>query len=618
MNKSIIFFVFFLVLSIAKAQIGINTATPKTTLDISAKNSNGTTAEGMLIPRLKGYEIRLMDSQMGIDQNSALLYATEADSTPSSKTINITAPGYYYYDAANSIWKALTPAIPSVDTTNDAFVNDNTNAQVTLGTLSDGNTTRPSGTEFSIKDNGNIAIGTANNPVEKLDVRGGIYFGGNATDFGKANLRQGIQDQEFGMYEGDNLIAGTDPVGNGTNNPTFSYGFVTNGSGQYGAKIRINQNTGYIGINTGTSEPAAQLQVGGDVLVKGTNNANFSNFQVYNPSGNSYMQFGAYPSNPTLIGGFNMFLDKGEFNADLRVFANPEEGFNIQNGNSSLNFNNSAMNWTTPYFYLNASNGNGLEVAGKSLFALNNGSSESFKITSDGNTNDIFNANVGQTGLVGINTNSPIGRLTIGGNYGTNKVTLLQDNTSYDSINFFIQDTSPDNFGNDMFNMNPEEGMSMVVNNGDNTRHIEVIANSGFGAALYCTDNLGNSSWLNVLEDAVHIKNKAIIGNVPTSTTPNSTLEIAGSVAANIRTLNSGTIADDDYTVLATASISLPDPTSSNRGRIYHIINDTSGNINISGTFRINGSNLSYYELDNSDLHKGIMVQSTGSAWVIL
>ncbi|WP_162087377.1 hypothetical protein [Chryseobacterium aquaeductus] len=94
---------------------------------MSAKNNNGSTPEGMLIPRLKGSEIRLMDGQMGTDQNSALLYATEADTAPSPKTANITAAGYYYYDAANNIWKALNPAVTLVDITNDAFTNDNTN-----------------------------------------------------------------------------------------------------------------------------------------------------------------------------------------------------------------------------------------------------------------------------------------------------------------------------------------------------------------------------------------------------------------------------------------------------------------------------------------------------------
>ncbi|CAD7802267.1 hypothetical protein CHRY9390_00903 [Chryseobacterium aquaeductus] len=194
----------------------------------------------------------------------------------------------------------------------------------------------------------------------------------------------------------------------------------------------------------------------------------------------------------------------------------------------------------------------------------------------------------------------------------------MQDNGSYDGINFYIQDTSSDNFGNNSFNMNPEEGMSLIVNNGNNSRHIELIANIGFGAALYCSDNLGNSSWLNVLEDAVHIQNKAIVGNVSTSTTPNSTLQVAGSVATNIRTLSSGTLADDDYTILATGDISLPAATSGNVGRMYNIINDTSGNIAITGTFRINGSNSSGYGLNNTNLGRSILVQSTGSAWVIL
>ncbi|CAD7802280.1 hypothetical protein CHRY9390_00905 [Chryseobacterium aquaeductus] len=126
LDKNLLVF-FSLLFSMMNSQIGINTQLPKATIDVSAKNNNGSTPEGMLIPRLKGSEIRLMDGQMGTDQNSALLYATEADTAPSPKTANITAAGYYYYDAANNIWKALNPAVTLVDITNDAFTNDNTN-----------------------------------------------------------------------------------------------------------------------------------------------------------------------------------------------------------------------------------------------------------------------------------------------------------------------------------------------------------------------------------------------------------------------------------------------------------------------------------------------------------
>lgn len=92
------------------------------------------------------------------------------------------------------------------------------------------------------------------------------------------------------------------------------------------------------------------------------------------------------------------------------------------------------------------------------------------------------------------------------------------------------------------------------------------------------------------------------------------------SVAATqkIKSMSSGTVAADDYTVLVGGNITLPSATSTNRGKVYQLINDTSGNVTITGTFRINGGNFSNYGLNNSDLGRGIVVQSTGSAWVII
>lgn len=95
-------------------------------------------------------------------------------------------------------------------------------------------------------------------------------------------------------------------------------------------------------------------------------------------------------------------------------------------------------------------------------------------------------------------------------------------------------------------------------------------------------------------------------------------IKLISSDDRKIRTLNTGTVAADDFTILVTGSISLPTPNASNTGRIYNLINDTAGAVTISGTFRINGGNFTNYGLNNSDLGRGIVVQSNGSAWVVI
>ena len=106
--------------------------------------------------------------------------------------------------------------------------------------------------------------------------------------------------------------------------------------------------------------------------------------------------------------------------------------------------------------------------------------------------------------------------------------------------------------------------------------------------------------------------------NLGSGLTPNSTLQMNGCVSSKIRVLNSGTIAADDYTVLVQGNLAMPAAYANNAGRIYDIVNDTAGNITVSGTFRINGSNFSNYGLNNTDNGRGVTVQSTGSAWAII
>ncbi len=102
--------------------------------------------------------------------------------------------------------------------------------------------------------------------------------------------------------------------------------------------------------------------------------------------------------------------------------------------------------------------------------------------------------------------------------------------------------------------------------------------------------------------------------------TPTSTLQVAGSVAAPIRALSSGTIADTDYTVIVIGNVSLPAPSAANTGRLYHIINGNTNTYTVTGTFHVAGSGgtLTSFLLNSTADNQGITVQSDGSQWWIL
>jgi hypothetical protein len=89
-----------------KAQVGINTATPTSTLDVAAKNPTGgsTNVDGLLIPRVDRNRAQNMT---GIPV-STLVYINDSTSgTANGAAININATGYYYFDG--TVWIKLNP-----------------------------------------------------------------------------------------------------------------------------------------------------------------------------------------------------------------------------------------------------------------------------------------------------------------------------------------------------------------------------------------------------------------------------------------------------------------------------------------------------------------------------
>ena len=91
--------------SAAQVTIG-STDEPNATLDVRSNSTNLKAPDGIIAPRLTGDELFAKNGIYGTDQNDALVYVTAAASPDNQvgKTINVKAPGYYYYDATNSVW----------------------------------------------------------------------------------------------------------------------------------------------------------------------------------------------------------------------------------------------------------------------------------------------------------------------------------------------------------------------------------------------------------------------------------------------------------------------------------------------------------------------------------
>lgn len=103
------------------AQVGINTDSPKSTLDVQA-STTANYPDGIIPPRITADALKAKESAYGPDHNGAIVYVTSAltSVTGAIKTLNITSPGTYIYDSnfANpggvlGTWNKLGVADPS-------------------------------------------------------------------------------------------------------------------------------------------------------------------------------------------------------------------------------------------------------------------------------------------------------------------------------------------------------------------------------------------------------------------------------------------------------------------------------------------------------------------------
>lgn len=104
MKKNVITLAAFFYSSAIFSQVGINTSSPKATLDVVAKNSAGITTdrEGILIPRIDRQRAQNMTAAV----NSTMVYVNDISTgTNTGTAIHIDEAGFYYFDG--NVWQKL-------------------------------------------------------------------------------------------------------------------------------------------------------------------------------------------------------------------------------------------------------------------------------------------------------------------------------------------------------------------------------------------------------------------------------------------------------------------------------------------------------------------------------
>ena len=144
-----LFIIVLLYCNFSFGQVGINTTTPKVTLDITANPENNIALDGLLIPRLTGDQLKAKSYTE--DTKGTLVYVTSIPSSASGQVQNILDAGFYFFNG--STWEILNSQV--VDNT------WNKSASTNASTLNSDN----------IYHQGKVGIGV-DSPTNQLHIKG--------------------------------------------------------------------------------------------------------------------------------------------------------------------------------------------------------------------------------------------------------------------------------------------------------------------------------------------------------------------------------------------------------------------------------------------------------------
>lgn len=247
-----------LLFGILSGQVGINTTEPKTTFDVAASPLSNQKADGVLIPKLSGDDLRAKNNLYEAPQHGALLYITSADSQPAGKTENVTAPGFYFYDASLQKWTSLNNS-SSGNITGSWFVQNTTNPAT-------------ANTE-NIYQQGKVAVGFSNTDAvsgKQLEVKGDFKIkgsNGGTYSFLETNGTSFFTGQPANlMYSANNPVFNQATHASGiVSQPELFAAFKSNPSGIDSSSMTLQQNSFNIGtMKSGTGSNYQFSNVSGD------------------------------------------------------------------------------------------------------------------------------------------------------------------------------------------------------------------------------------------------------------------------------------------------------------------------------------------------------------------
>lgn len=165
--KKYIYLAAFLSVAMASAQerkVGINTAEPKTTLEVVAP-AEATHPAGMQAPRLTRAELTALEGSYTAEQVGALVYITDiSGGNATGQRVLVTEVGYYYFDGTR--WER------AVSTAEYA------NIYIKNGTLTDNRTVTQNDKTLTFTKTTGLTVfenttGTATNPQSPLQIKDG-------------------------------------------------------------------------------------------------------------------------------------------------------------------------------------------------------------------------------------------------------------------------------------------------------------------------------------------------------------------------------------------------------------------------------------------------------------